>query len=103
MEYRPPSRRRRWSWCPAVCQPHVDAPSGGAVSSLRLTYSISSRDERLLAEPEHIELNRDMTYDDTQLLAKGAEEQLLYRDMEDSATRRIVRRLQSLKPGNPIS
>jgi LPS-assembly lipoprotein len=70
---------------------------------LRLTYSISSRDERLLAEPEHIELNRDMTYDDTQLLAKGAEEQLLYRDMEDSATRRIVRRLQSLKPGNPIS
>jgi len=67
---------------------------------LRLTYGITSRDDRMLAEPENIELVRDMTYDDTQLLAKGAEEQLLYRDMEDNAARRIVRRLQSIKPGN---
>ena len=70
---------------------------------LRLTYSISTRDERMLAEPENIELNRDMTYDDSQLLAKGAEEQLLYRDMDDSAARRILRRLQSLKSGNGSS
>jgi len=70
---------------------------------LRLTYSISTRDERMLAEPENIELNRDMTYDDSQLLAKGAEEQLLYRDMDDGAARRILRRLQSLKPGNGSS
>lgn len=70
---------------------------------LRLTYSISNRDERMLAEPENIELNRDMTYDDSQLLAKGAEEQLLYRDMDDSAARRILRRLQSLKSGNGSS
>ena len=70
---------------------------------LRLSYSISSRDERMLAEPENIELSRDMTYDDSQLLAKGAEEQLLYRDMDDSAARRILRRLQSLKPGNGSS
>jgi LPS-assembly lipoprotein len=70
---------------------------------LRLAYSISSRDERVLAEPENIELNRDMTYDDSQLLAKGAEEQLLYRDMEDNAARRIVRRLQSIPPGNGSS
>jgi LPS-assembly lipoprotein len=70
---------------------------------LRLTYSVNGRDERILAEPEHVELNRDMTYDDTQLLAKGAEEQLLYRDMEDSAARRVVRRLQNITPGNTSS
>jgi LPS-assembly lipoprotein len=67
---------------------------------LRLTYSLSGRDERLLAEPENLELIRDLTYDDTKLLAKGAEEQLLYRDMEDSAARRVVRRLQNITLGN---
>jgi LPS-assembly lipoprotein len=70
---------------------------------LHLSYSVSSRDGRILAEPETIELNRDMTYDDALLLAKGAEEQLLYRDMEEDAARRIVRRLQSIKPGNGTS
>jgi LPS-assembly lipoprotein len=69
---------------------------------LRLTYVIADRDERMLAT-ELIELNRDMTYDDSQLLAKGAEEQLLYRDMDDNAALRILRRLQSLKPGNTAS
>jgi LPS-assembly lipoprotein len=80
---------------------------GGRVTeyrlALRLTYSVSDRNERILAAPESIELNRDLTYDDAQLLAKGAEEQLLYRDMEENAALRIVRRLQSMKPGNDIS
>lgn len=67
---------------------------------LRLTYSISGKGERTLAAAEVIELIRDMTYDDSQLLAKSAEEQLLYRDMEENAALRIMRRLQSLQPGN---
>lgn len=70
---------------------------------LRLTYAVSGRDGREWAAPETIELNRDMTYDDAQLLAKGAEEKLLYRDMEDNAALRILRRLQNLKPGNGTS
>jgi LPS-assembly lipoprotein len=64
--------------------------------TLKLTYSVSGKDERVLAAPEVIELYRDMTYDDTLLLAKGAEEQLLYRDMDDNAAVRIVRRLQAI-------
>jgi len=70
---------------------------------LRLTYSVIGKDGRSLAAAESIELTRDMTYDDAQLLAKSAEEQLLYRDMEDAAAMRIMRRLQSLKPGNGTS
>ena len=70
---------------------------------LRLTYSVRGRDERIWAAAETVELIRDMTYDDSQLLAKGAEEQLLYRDMEDMAALRIMRRLQNLKPGNGTS
>ena len=66
--------------------------------SLHLVYAISSKDESELAVPEKIELNSDMTYDDSLLLAKGAEEQLLYRDMDSTAALRIVRRLQALQP-----
>lgn len=66
---------------------------------LKMSYTISGKDERSLAAPEVIELSRDMTYDDSLLLAKSAEEDLLYRDMEDSTARRIMRRLQAIKPG----
>lgn len=62
----------------------------------RLSYSLAGKAGGPGFEPEKIELNRDFTYDDSQLLAKGAEEQLLYRDMEDDAVQRIVRRLRSL-------
>ncbi|MGA9165014.1 MAG: LPS assembly lipoprotein LptE [Thiobacillus sp.] len=75
---------------------------GGRVSeyrvSLKLSYSVSGKEGRVLAAPEAFELNRIMTYDDSLLLAKGAEEQLLYRDMNDTAALRIMRRLQAIKP-----
>jgi len=75
---------------------------GGRVSeyrlSLKLSYSVSGKDGRALAAPETFELSRVLTYDDSLLLAKGAEEQLLYRDMDDNAALRIMRRLQALKP-----
>jgi LPS-assembly lipoprotein len=77
---------------------------GGRVSeyrvTLKLSYSVNSQDGRVLAEPEALELNRAMTYDDSLLLAKGAEEQLLYRDMDDNAALRIVRRMQTIKPAD---
>jgi LPS-assembly lipoprotein len=65
---------------------------------LRLTYSLVANDGRSLAAPETLELIRDMTFDDTQVLAKAAEEELLFRDMVDNAAQRILRRLQSLTP-----
>jgi LPS-assembly lipoprotein len=67
---------------------------------LQLTYGIRDKDGRTLAAAETIELTRDITYDDAQVLAKAAEEKLLYRDMDDSAARRIMRRLQSIGPGS---
>ena len=66
---------------------------------LRLTYTVDDKAGKRLAAPEVLELTRDITYDDTKVLAKGAEEQLLYRDMDDNAAQRIVRRLQAIKPG----
>ena len=66
---------------------------------LSVSYTLRAKGERELAVPETIELSRDMTYDDSKLLAKSSEEALLYRDMEDSAARQIIRRLQAIKPG----
>lgn len=68
--------------------------------ALNMSYTVSGKNDRTLAAPETIELSRDLTYDDSQLLAKSAEEDLLYRYMEDDATRRILRRLQAIKPGS---
>lgn len=68
--------------------------------TLQISYSVVDRDEHVLAESETIELTRDLTYDDSQLLAKGAEENLLYRDMDDNAALRILRRLQAMKPAS---
>lgn len=66
---------------------------------LKLNYWVSDKTGHPLAAPESIELTRDITYDDTKVLAKGAEEQLLYRDMDDNAAQRIMRRLQAIKSG----
>ena len=67
---------------------------------LNVSYTVSGKNDRALAAPEVIELSRDLTYDSAQLLAKSAEEGLLYRDMEESAALRILRRLQAIKPGS---
>ena len=67
---------------------------------LEVGYGIADREGRPLAESETIELTRDLTYDDAQLLAKGSEEELLYRDMDENAALRILRRLQALRTAN---
>ena len=73
----------------------------GQVSEYRLdfqmTYSVTSKDGQTLVEPSTIELSRDFSYDVSALLAKGAEENMLFLDMEDDAIQQIVRRLRSLK------
>jgi LPS-assembly lipoprotein len=69
---------------------------------LNLVYSISGKNKRLLAEPETIDLSRDMTYSDSDLLAKDAEEKLLYSDMDDNAALRIIRRMQALSSATSV-
>lgn len=48
-----------------------------------------------------IQLTRDMTYSDAEILAKEQEEQLLFRDMQSDMVRQILRRLASAKPPAP--
>ena len=64
----------------------------------RISYSVLTPDGRPWVESDTIELTRDYTYGDAAFLAKSAEENLLYRDMQDQAAQQILRRLRSLKP-----
>ena len=48
-----------------------------------------------------IQLTRDVTFNDTEILAKEQEEQLLYRDMQADMVQQIIRRLAAAKPPKP--
>ena len=76
--------------------------SGGKVREFELLYRVAYRlTDRTgvdLALPGEIVLRRDMTYDDTLVLAKESEELLLFRDMKTDAVQQLLRRLSVVKP-----
>lgn len=49
-----------------------------------------------------VQLTRDVTYSDTEILAKEAEEQLLFRDMQSDLVQQILRRLSSATKAVPV-
>jgi LPS-assembly lipoprotein len=76
--------------------------AGGKVREFELRYKVAYRltdpAGNDLAPPGEILLRRDMTYDDTVVLAKESEEALLYRDMKTDAVQQMLRRLSVAKP-----
>jgi LPS-assembly lipoprotein len=50
-----------------------------------------------------VQLTRDVTYNDAEILAKEAEEQLLFRDMQTDMVQQILRRLAAAKPPKPAA
>jgi LPS-assembly lipoprotein len=77
----------------------------GRVSELRLrylyNYRVTDKKGRDLVAPGSIELVRDLTYDDSNVLAKQQEEILLWRDMENDLVQQLMRRLAATKPVFP--
>lgn len=76
--------------------------SAGRVNEFRLFYRVGFRvsDGKGgdFLPPVSIQLFRDMTYDDSQVLAKEAEEQLLFRDMQSDMVQQVLRRIARAKP-----
>ena len=74
---------------------------GGKVREYELIYRVSfrllDREKRELLPPQLIELKRDLSYDDAQVLAKEAEAALLYTDMRTDAAQQIMRRVSAVK------
>jgi LPS-assembly lipoprotein len=53
--------------------------------------------------PSVVQLTRDVTYNDAEILAKEQEEQLLFRDMQSDMVQQIMRRLAAAKPQKPAA
>jgi len=79
--------------------------AGGRVREFRLLYQVAFRvhdgkgGEYLPAAT--LQLARDFTFNDSEVLAKEAEEQLLYREMQTDMVRQIMRRLSGAKKPGP--
>ncbi|SFV15662.1 LPS-assembly lipoprotein LptE [Pseudoduganella namucuonensis] len=81
--------------------------SNGRVREYLLAYNIVFRvrdktGNELLA-PTQITLNRPITFNETQLLAKEQEEALLYKDMQTDLVQQMMRRMAAIKPVSQIS
>lgn len=74
----------------------------GRVNEFRLSFRVSLRAYDLKQQnwipAEEIALRRDYSFDDTKILAKEAEENLLYESMRSDMVQQIVRRLSRAKP-----
>src|SRR5262245_46696348 len=72
--------------------------SAGKVQEYRLRYRVGfrvtdSKAAQVFLPTSDIILTRDMTFNDAQVIAKEAEEQLLFRDMQTDMVQQIMRRL----------
>ena len=71
---------------------------GGRVREITLRYRVSyrlyDRKNKEHIAPSEILLRRDLSYSDSDVIAKEQEEGLLYRDMLNDAVQQLVRRLQ---------
>jgi LPS-assembly lipoprotein len=70
---------------------------------LQMTYSfrIVNPKGQILVPYNEVSLSRDITYDDSNVLAKDQEEGLLWRDMNNDLVNQIMRRLSIVKPKSP--
>ncbi|MBP5987027.1 MAG: hypothetical protein KA538_07555 [Azonexus sp.] len=68
---------------------------------LSYTFRVVNRKGQVLVAPSEVTLTRDVTYDDSNVLAKDIEESLLWRDMTNDMVNQIMRRLSVIKPKNP--
>ena len=75
--------------------------SQGRVREYNLMYTfrfrVKDKTGKEVLEPTSISLKRNISFNETQVLAKEAEEVLLYRDMQSDLVQQIMRRLAVLK------
>ena len=77
----------------------------GRVREFRLAYRVSFRVHdgkgADYVPTSVVTLSRDVTYNDAEILAKEAEEQLLFRDMQSDMVQQVMRRLASAERPKP--
>ena len=77
----------------------------GRVREFRLRYTVNYRvhDGKGVnyVAPTLVQLTRDVTYNDADILAKESEEQLLFRDMQSDLVQQVMRRLATVERPKP--
>ncbi|MBL0122285.1 MAG: hypothetical protein IPP88_05980 [Betaproteobacteria bacterium] len=64
---------------------------------LRVRYQLVDSKGGVPIPTSEVQLQRIMTYDDSQVIAKQQEETMLYKDMEQDAASQILRRMTAIK------
>ena len=79
----------------------------GRVREFRLIYRVGFRVHDAKGSdfvPQNtLEITRDVTFNDAEVLAKESEEQLLYRDMQSDMVQQIMRRLAAAQKPKPAA
>ncbi|AXS78968.1 LPS assembly lipoprotein LptE [Dechloromonas sp. HYN0024] len=68
---------------------------------LTYTFQVVNQKGQVLVPINEVALTRDISFDDSNVLAKDLEEGLLWRDMNNDLVNQIMRRLSVVKPKNP--
>lgn len=64
----------------------------------RVSFTATSQDGSTLLPPTEIALKRDLSYNESQAIAKEKEEEMLFRNMQSDAVQQILRRLAAIAP-----
>lgn len=79
----------------------VGQTAAGQVRELQLrtrfVFRLRTPTDKILIDDVELLLERDISFNETQVLAKDAEEQLLFRDMRSDIVQQVVRRLAAVK------
>ena len=79
--------------------------ASGQVSEYELHYKVNvrayDRQQQEWLPASEIDMLSYFNYDNTQILAKAQEEQLLYQSMRSDAVQQVIRRLSLAKPPKP--
>ena len=80
----------------------VGQTAAGQVRELQLRtrfrFRLRTPADRILIDDTELLLERDLSFNETQVLSKAAEDELLYRDMVNDIVQQVVRRLASVPP-----
>lgn len=79
----------------------VGQTAAGQVRELQLrtrfVFRLRTPVDKILIDDTELLLERDISFNETQVLAKDAEEQLLFRDMRGDIVQQVMRRLAAVK------
>jgi len=64
----------------------------------KVTFRVRDAKDRVLLAPTEVVLKRDISFNESQVMAKEREEEMLYRDMQTDLVQQILRRVAALRP-----